>query len=380
MKKKNILIIGPISESGGREINSIFFLEQFQKKYNTSAFSTIPVSSHSIVDEYLGGKKMSSFERIALNNIFIKYITQIIKWKNKLQIENVFLVKNKLSKLFFDFDKLYDKILKKEISNKDIVFYSGLLSDKWLHSIVKFCNQNNKKLIIRVTGSLKNETQYSNIIKNEKIVVHSLENFEALKSEGFSKVRCIEQSSGLESELLQLNITLKESLRFGYLGRMSNEKGLGIIIESFKKNKLDLRIGGSGPLNNEIVEITKKYPQIIKENFVAYKNIPEFLKKIDVLLILSKHEGGPLVGIEAMAAGKIVLSTKVGAMTQRLNFVDKDLFVNEHSEEELTNTIKLLLHKSESQVYALKNKMREYYLIYASNKVIMSQYFQFIDS
>ena len=380
MSKKNILIIGPISESGGREINSIFFLEQFKKKYNTSVFSTIPVSSLSIVDEYLGNKKMNSFERIALKSFFIRCFSQIIKWKNNLQIENLFLVKNKISKLFFDFDKLYGQILKKEISNKDIVFYSGLLTDKWLNLVVELCHQNNKKLIIRVTGSLKNEAKYSNIVKDEKIVVHSLENFEILKSEGFTNVKCVEQSSSLERELLQLNISFQQPLKFGYLGRMSHEKGLKIIVDSFKKNKLELRIAGSGPLNNQIVNLINNYPQFIKEHFIPYKNVPEFLSKIDVLLVLSKHEGGPLVGIEAMAAGKIVLSTKVGAMTQRLNFVDKDLFVIEHSEEELENTIKSLLQKNRSEIYALKNKMREYYLVYASNEVVMTQYFQFIDS
>ncbi|WP_292944063.1 glycosyltransferase [Olleya sp. UBA1516] len=380
MSKKNILIIGPISESGGREINSIFFLEQFTKKYHTSVFSTIPVSSLSIVDEYLGEKKMNSFERVALKSFFIRCFSQIIKRKNNLQIENLFLVKNKISKLFFDFDKLYGLILKKEISNKDIVFYSGLLTDKWLHLIVELCHQNNKKLIIRVTGSLKNETKYSNIVKDEKIVVHSLENFEILKNEGFTNVKCIEQSSSLERELLQLNISFQQPLKFGYLGRMSHEKGLEIIVDTFKKNKLELRIAGSGPLNNQIVNLTNNYPQIVKEHFIPYKNVPEFLSKIDVLLVLSKHEGGPLVGIEAMAAGKIVLSTKVGAMTQRLNLVDKDLFVTEHSEEELTNTIKSLLQKNRSEIYALKNKMREYYLDYASNEVVMTQYFQFIDS
>ncbi|MEL0644497.1 glycosyltransferase [Olleya sp. Ti.3.14] len=380
MSKKNILIIGPISESGGREINSIFFLEQFEKKYHTSAFSTIPVSSFSIVDEYLGDKKMNSFERIALKNFFIKRFAQIIKWKNKLQIENLFLVKNKISKLFFDFDKLYGQILKKEISNKDIVFYSGLLTDKWLHLIVELCHQNNIKLIIRVTGSLKNETKYSNIVKVDKIVVHSLENFEILKNEGFSNVKCIEQSSSLETELLQLNMSFQQPLKFGYLGRMSHEKGLGIIVDSFKKNKLELRIAGSGPLNKEVVNITNNYPLIKKENFIPYKNVPEFLNKIDVLLILSKHEGGPLVGVEAMAAGKIVLSTKVGAMAQRLNFVDKDLFVNGQSEVELTNAIHSLLQKNESEIYALKNKMREYYVNNASSEVVMNKYFQFIDS
>ncbi|NJX15040.1 glycosyltransferase [Tamlana crocina] len=380
MDRQRILIIGPISESGGREINSIFFIEQFQKKYEVTVFSTIPVSSLSIVDEFLCPNKMISFERIALENPAIKFFAKAIKRKNRLQCENVFLVKNKISSFFFNFDKLYEKTLYEQISKQDIVFYSGLLSDKWLPVVSKICKQKHKKLIVRITGSFSSEMEYSKILKEEKIVVHSFENLKALINEGFKNVRCIEQSSRLEKDLLSSDISVNFPLKFGYLGRMSHEKGLEVILESFKRTKLELVIAGSGPLGNKIADFASKNSNIKKIGFIPHINLPKFLNSIDVLLIASRNEGGPLVGIEAMAAGKLVLSTKVGAMPQRLNFVNKELLIDDSSEVELCNAIDILLQKTESDIYDLKRQMRKYYLNYASNEIVMNKYFQFIES
>lgn len=378
--KEKILIIGPISESGGREINSIFFIEQFEKKYHTSVFSTIPVSSQSIVDKYLGSKIMMSFERLALQILLIKLFATLIKWKNKSNIEDVFLVKNRISKFFYNFDRLYLEILYKIVNEQDVVFYSGLLTDKWLHHISKICNKQNKRLIIRVTGSVKEQSDFSNLSKSDKIVVHSRENLNELKRLGFTNINCIEQSSRLELKLLKNDVAFKSPLRFGYLGRMSHEKGLGHLIQAFIKNQLKVLIAGSGPLEKEVLNYSSRYSNIKMVGYVPYNNVPEFLEKIDVLVIASQHEGGPLVGIEAMAAGKIVISTPVGAMTQRLNNLDEDLLIPDFSEKELSATIKKFLDKPESEIQLLSNKMRTYYITHASNAVVMNQYYHLINS
>lgn len=114
----------------------------------------------------------------------------------------------------------------------------------------------------------------------------------------------------------EINYVEDTCVTFGYLGRLSSEKGILNLIkafESLEKRYFNIRfeIGGIGKLENSL----KKYCGNKSENihFVGeVKNTNHFFSKIDVLLIASTSEGGPLVLLEAMAAGKIVVATPVG--------------------------------------------------------------------
>lgn len=116
---------------------------------------------------------------------------------------------------------------------------------------------------------------------------------------------------------------------FGYLGRISREKNLEdmILLIDFLNNKNQLKskliIQGKG----DLVYLQELELLVVKcnlSNFVTFKkefinptNTHTFYSLIDVFLVTSKMEGGPMTSLEAAAAGCYVMGYKIGAMEDR---------------------------------------------------------------
>lgn len=99
------------------------------------------------------------------------------------------------------------------------------------------------------------------------------------------------------------------------------------------------------------------------------EEIDLFFNQIDVLVIPSLEESGPLVGLEAMASGKLILSTDVGAMKERFEGLNGYWFdINNIKSLEMSlNSIQLLSKDDlEKQMYA--NRQR-YLIEYQENKI-----------
>jgi glycosyltransferase involved in cell wall biosynthesis len=94
-----------------------------------------------------------------------------------------------------------------------------------------------------------------------------------------------------------------------FVGRLNEQKGVKVLIETFKHNKKKLAIIGSGPLNDYVNEAAANYPNI--QNF-GYQNgafIIEKLKKSRALIVPSlTYEGQPMTILEAFSTGTPVLA------------------------------------------------------------------------
>jgi len=133
------------------------------------------------------------------------------------------------------------------------------------------------------------------------------------------------------------------NLIFGFLGRISREKNIMdmILLLDFlnNKNKLqcNLIIQGAGDIEY-IKELKAKIKDLNLSEFVIFNNwfidpmmSHKFFDKIDVFLVTSIHEGGPITALEAAAAGLIVLGYDIGAMNNR--FSKFPFLVNKNFEE-----------------------------------------------
>jgi len=113
----------------------------------------------------------------------------------------------------------------------------------------------------------------------------------------------------------QINILL--------IGRLSKEKRFDLVIKALSylhKNLWKLTIVGDGPEMNNLKQLISLYELNDKVNFVGYQaNTTSFYKGGDLLIISSINEGCPLVALEAMSFGVLVLSTRVGYMTTLLD-------------------------------------------------------------
>lgn len=129
--------------------------------------------------------------------------------------------------------------------------------------------------------------------------------------------------SNLIANFTQLaNPPKKLGSKIAFVGRLSEEKGPdsfahiaseALLRANTQLNKEQICLYGQGPMHNEL---STHYPQ---EWFAGYSKMSEHWQDIGLLCITSRHEGLPLVALEAMAHGIPVMSFKVGALPQLIS-------------------------------------------------------------
>lgn len=100
----------------------------------------------------------------------------------------------------------------------------------------------------------------------------------------------------------------------GYVGRISKEKNIKILLEGFKKlrhqEKLVLLLVGDGTAE-QLKEVESLYNCMVTK-FVESTKVAEYLKALDIFVMPSLTETTSLATLEAMSSGLPVIATKVG--------------------------------------------------------------------
>ncbi|MCA9405809.1 MAG: glycosyltransferase [Candidatus Omnitrophica bacterium] len=102
------------------------------------------------------------------------------------------------------------------------------------------------------------------------------------------------------------------------VGRLAEEKDQETLLKAFrklikKKAKAILLIAGDGPLKEKLVKFCEDNALTEHVRFLGYRNdVPRILRVCDIFVLSSFMEGVPLTILEAMAASKPVVATKVG--------------------------------------------------------------------
>ncbi|MBU1036980.1 glycosyltransferase [Patescibacteria group bacterium] len=146
------------------------------------------------------------------------------------------------------------------------------------------------------------------------------------------------------------NLNKKYDLLF--VGRLVKNKGIDLLIKVLLKLKKDLpnfkmAIIGEGHLKKDLE--FKINQSIIKENVELLGWLPDnealatAYNQAKILLVTSYNEGGPRVGLEAMACGTPVISTKVGVNVDLIKNGENGYLVN-WSANDFVNKIKIILN------------------------------------
>lgn len=108
-----------------------------------------------------------------------------------------------------------------------------------------------------------------------------------------------------------------EQLRFGYIGTLSENKGVGWLIEQFQALSINatLTIAGTGKLDYEAQ--LQAMADASKVRFVGYQPADAFMNTIDVLVVPSMWaEPFGLVAIEGCARHLPVIATRMGGLPE----------------------------------------------------------------
>lgn len=107
---------------------------------------------------------------------------------------------------------------------------------------------------------------------------------------------------------------------FLYIGRLSPEKGIPLLLQAFEGSLCHLVIAGDGPLQNDVMNSAAKHANIRYLGPVDKEEVHRLMRQATALVFPSVwFEGMPLTIIEAFACGTPVLASEMGAMASMIN-------------------------------------------------------------
>lgn len=370
LSKQKIVIFGPIGDFGGRELESGFIASVLSTKYVVDICSSVLITKNSQVFDFNKKQKVIGIKELLFTHFIILKLVALLSYvKNRFKGNVNDYVNNAFAKHFLNYDKKVQIVLENLINDYDAVFIMAQLSSYLINDVILIAKKLNKKVFFRTTGTIT-FSGYDFIDSVDCFIHHSVNNANKIE-----KIKChnyviIDQCAYNEEALLKIPFVENNISNFLVLSRLSPEKGLEQIINFFIKIASEndiLYFAGNGILEEELLTKCRNLNNIVFLGFVPNLELPVLLKKIECLIIPSSEESGPLVGIECMCAGKVVISTKVGAMPERLlgtfnqfwyKYDDFESFKNVFLEIKSIN--KINIKKTSEDV---RNRYKDYYSI-----------------
>ncbi|MEX1211374.1 MAG: glycosyltransferase family 4 protein [Balneolaceae bacterium] len=109
---------------------------------------------------------------------------------------------------------------------------------------------------------------------------------------------------------------------FLYVGRMSREKGVEDVIETWLRHRPQavLRLIGEGPQKSDLQERSKNNPEIEWAGRLPHEEVLREMARSRALLFSSRcYEGFPMTLVEAFASGCPVIATDIGSQGEIVN-------------------------------------------------------------
>jgi glycosyltransferase involved in cell wall biosynthesis len=145
----------------------------------------------------------------------------------------------------------------------------------------------------------------------------------------------------------------EDSTVVGLVARLDLQKGFEYLLRAARElcktsPGLKIVIAGEGPDRNAIEEMVQQYG--LQSNVILagqQSNMPAVYAAMDIFVLPSLNEGLPMTVLEAMAASKPVIATRVGAIPSVIKDGESGLLVDPKNSEGLRNAIASLLDDPE---------------------------------
>ena len=166
----------------------------------------------------------------------------------------------------------------------------------------------------------------------------------------FHIIRC-----GVDLEKYQYKGVTKQPRKLLFVGRLSNEKGLNVLLDSLaalssETHDIKLTVLGDGPSRKDLEKQAQDLnlnDVVIFKGFVDQPTIRNHLNDSDIFILPSFAEGIPVSLMEAMAIGVPVITTYVGGISELVVDGETGLLCYASDSDGLANAIKTYLSDQE---------------------------------
>jgi glycosyltransferase involved in cell wall biosynthesis len=232
-------------------------------------------------------------------------------------------------------DSLYQKFPWKAIKKK--VYRNSYLQTFWLAFIVWF----HKRI-----GTWKQVDKYIVLTEFSKQLY-------SRSSLGISEDRFIVKPNFIEN--IESGAEERENF-YLYVGRLSEEKGINALLETFTKTNFQLKIAGDGPLLQKVISVSDQVANVEYLGKLDKQEVLEYMKKCTALLFPSIwYEGMPMTIIEAFAMKSVIICSNLGAMSAMIVDEYNGLFFKTGDSASLLDKIKEWESKSEQDKESMRN-------------------------
>jgi glycosyltransferase involved in cell wall biosynthesis len=148
-------------------------------------------------------------------------------------------------------------------------------------------------------------------------------------------------------------IGLDDSFIIGRIGRLVESKCHDLLLDAArevcgKQSNVRFILVGDGSSTPKLERIRESYGLTDKVHFLGKRaDVPELLAAIDLYVITSRWEGLPLALLEAMMAGKPIISTSVGAIPKALRHNEDGILIKPNSKDDLVEALLALIDDPE---------------------------------
>tara|TARA_B110000503_G_scaffold2368_1_gene3150 strand:- start:502 stop:1665 length:1164 start_codon:yes stop_codon:yes gene_type:complete len=257
--------------------------------------------NYSIKSKDILNRTIASFkpDLAHIHNSFPLWSSSIIELLNDFNIPIVMTVNNFrfmcLNGQLYRNNKVCTKCLDGNIFNgvKYKCYQNSYLKSYAVYSYLKYIKNN--KILNKIDRFIVNtsftKNLFSKIINKKKII--------------------IKPNFVFDHKIKKKDI--KKDKYFLFIGRLSDEKGLDIILNNIDNFQLKIKIVGDGPMFNELKNLN--HPKLIVLGKKNKNQILKLMSEATCLLFPSKwYEGMPLVLLEALSVGLPIVASNIGNM------------------------------------------------------------------
>jgi Glycosyltransferase len=129
-----------------------------------------------------------------------------------------------------------------------------------------------------------------------------------------------------------------------YFGRLSHEKGIKTLLDVFKNNNdIDIKIAGSGPLEEEVKRVANSNSNITYIGFKTGSELRKIIQNAQFSLCTSEcHENSPLSILESEALGTPVVTSELGGLKELVEEGETGRVFKAGDKEQLTLVVRQL--------------------------------------